>query len=256
MDYLTALKLVLKYKTLERRKIRSELEKSFLSDPVERVKVKGVTMYLNPVDQEISARIASSKEWENQITAMVTGLLRPNSIVVDVGANIGWYTLISARIARQVHAFEPDPTAFSLLQKSVITNDLRNVILHPCCAMNYDGETELYLSRTGNKGNNSVVWHVSDHKIIVPCVRLDSIFPTETIDILKIDAEGAEPQILHGAISMVRENRVKHVIMEWNPKSWRDGTSLIDQFEIFGLDNRRLKELPNFTCNLHLIRHD
>ena len=73
------------------------------------VRTKGFYIYLNPRDA-VSYQIFRAGIWEPRETKLLEKLVTRKSSVVDVGANIGWFTLCSATKARVVHAFEPEPT--------------------------------------------------------------------------------------------------------------------------------------------------
>jgi FkbM family methyltransferase len=266
---LTALKWALRYKTLSRKKIEWIIERVYLGEPPEFVRVHGIYIYLNPQDTEVSARIAKLHVWERRITRGFLKLIRRGSLVVDAGANIGWYTLLSAHAGCKVHAFEPDPVSFSLLSKSVERNNFTDVALHNSCLLEYDGEAKLSLSNTRDKGKNSVVWRYGENSLNVPCAKLDTLFPVETIDVLKIDVEGAEPNVISGARKMIGEGRIRRVILEWKPRLWMgEERSLLRGFAILGKISayqglsslasfsawQAATELPSQNCYLALER--
>ena len=91
------------------------------------------------------------------------------------------------------------------------------------------GMTELYLSESSL--THSTVMKAGRSKAMsVECATLDSLFPTETIDLLKIDVEGAELQVLKGAERMLSERRVRDIILEYNPRIW-SGTLQSERFK-------------------------
>ena len=142
-------------------------------------------------------------------------MLSGDAVVVDVGANIGWYTLRAARRAKKVYAFEPEPTNYELLQKAVRANGFSNVELEKLIVGDTDGETDLFLSI--DAGRHSTV-RKSGRKITVKCTTLDSFLPTQTIDVLKVDVEGAESRVLAGADEGIKGGRIRNIIMELNPE--------------------------------------
>src|SRR5437870_434573 len=90
----------------------------------------GFLMHLDPTDVSISAVISATGLWEPRVSALVAKLVKPGSIAVDAGANIGWFSLLAAsKGAGSVRAFEPEPTAASLLARSARTNGFNNIAL-------------------------------------------------------------------------------------------------------------------------------
>jgi hypothetical protein len=98
-----------------------------------RASVDGLTIYLDPTDEVITRATLAHGEWEIGESAEIRRLIRPGDTVVDVGANVGWYTLLaSSRFgdSGRVIAFEPE-RSLSLLRKSTL-KDSRSTLLGPC----------------------------------------------------------------------------------------------------------------------------
>jgi FkbM family methyltransferase len=150
---------------------------------------------------------------------------------VDVGANIGWFTLLASRRAKLVHAFEPEPTNAKLLRRSLDFNELTNCNLHQIAVADFNGKSKLYLSHE-SAGRHSLIRGTRSEQIEVEVGTLDGLLPGGTIDILKVDTEGSEPEVLAGATELIAGHRVKNIIMEWNPNSWTKRTSLLEPFEL------------------------
>ena len=198
----------------------------------------GFNMALNPIDRGVSAVIGGLGCWEPKATFHFRRLLQEARVVVDVGANIGWYSLLAAKSGALVYAFEPEAINFDLLMKSLELNGFENILAFPYVICDRDGETWLTITDSDNKGTHSTVIDVGKHRLRVPCWKLDSLFPKQTIDILKIDAEGAEPEVLMGAQQLIKEKRVKYILMEWTPRFWRERESILEPFQIFSIDKK------------------
>jgi hypothetical protein len=83
-------------------------------------------------------------------TGLVKEKIKKGDVVLDIGANIGYYTLIFAKLVGEegkVFAFEPEPTNFSLLEKNVEINGYKNVVLIQKAVSNETGKIRLYLSK-------------------------------------------------------------------------------------------------------------
>lgn len=127
-------------------------------------------------------------------TQLVKQSVKAKDCVVDVGANIGYYTLLMAKQRAIVHSFEPEPKNFALLKKNVELNNFTNVILYNKAVSNANGISKFVLSDfdTGqHKLGNS--------KLGTRTINVDTTtIELEHIDFAKIDVEGAELLVLKG----------------------------------------------------------
>jgi FkbM family methyltransferase len=148
----------------------------------------------------------------------------PGALVVDAGANLGWYSLLLDRLGTghlSVHAFEPDPDNRALLQRNCALNAAQDVTINAGALSDRRGEATLHRYRDINRGKHS----------LLPLDRgVDSLLvETETLDgylerkrlagrdiwLLKIDVEGAEPEVVRGAACSL--SRVHLVLLEFTP---------------------------------------
>jgi FkbM family methyltransferase len=151
---------------------------------------------------------------------------------------------LAARRARRVFAFEPDPTSAALLHKSVQHGAFKNVEINEACVSDSDGGATLWKSDTFD-GDNSIVRHTGRESIRVRSVTLDECFQDETIDLLKVDAQGAEPLIFKGAKRMIEEGRIRSVVLEWDPRYWSpEFRTLLLAFDVYDVQGRILSEMP------------
>lgn len=126
--------------------------------------------------------------------------IKSDDTVVDVGAHIGGFTLPASKIAKKVVAIEPEPRNFSCLREN--TRDLRNVIAVHKAAWKSKGVLELKLALSTTKHSLIGVSKPVDRSVKVQADSLDNILydlGIEKVDFLKIDTEGAEPEVLEGA---------------------------------------------------------
>lgn len=134
--------------------------------------------------------------------------LRPKMTVLDVGAHIGEYTLMAAKIvgiAGQVHAFEPQPRMYEILCKNIELNHLSNVQAHPLAISNSSGKVEFEIC---NEPSMSSIRRQldSDREIcIVEATPLDDSWsnPQVKVDLIKVDVEGAEKLVFEGASELM-----------------------------------------------------
>jgi len=171
--------------------------------------MRGIKMYLDPRDSVITPTILSTGSWEADETAWFLRSVKPGDTFVDVGANVGYYTIIGSRLVGdkgKVYAFEPEPESFALLQKNVRLNGLTNVVLEQKALSNRKGVIKLFIADL-NKGDHRIYQPEGESRpsVEVEAVRLDEYFKGQKrgIDVLKMDTQGAEGVILEGMTGLL-----------------------------------------------------
>jgi len=174
-------------------------------------------------DQMISAKLRQDHCWEAYETELTLTHLQPGDIYVDVGANIGYYTLIAAqRVGTQgkVFAYEPDPDNFELLKTNVALNDLSQVQVFPYALYDKNTDGQLFLS-ADNFGDHRI--YASGDNRSQRNIRLvhgdEHVGQlSEKIDFLKIDTQGAEFFVVNGLKRLIMKNRnYLRMILEFCP---------------------------------------
>ena len=143
--------------------------------------------------------------------------LKPDSVFYDIGANIGFHALVANRVISQgkIYAFEPMPAVLQIFEKHISLNSSQlinnNIKIFPIGISDVEKQVEFSNDEKQKDGNTyikeSPVFKKSANKILVPCYSIDGLLaegyakPT----ILKIDVEGAELDVLHGAVNTLRE---------------------------------------------------
>jgi len=124
--------------------------------------------------------------------------LKPSSVVYDVGANAGYYSLVAARRSAEVYAFEPYPENAFFLREHFRTNKLTNCNAEECAVGSVDGMVAFAPGRTNCEGKID-----PDGLFRFRCVKLDTFCDGHAApDVLKIDVEGAELDVLKGGTRM------------------------------------------------------
>lgn len=137
--------------------------------------------------------------YEKAFQAFFFSVVPEGGVVWDVGANVGFYSLLAARKAARVVAFEPLPENLSSLRRHIELNRLEECIqVVPAAASDHDG-TGLFSVVPGNSSEGSLRPHGT---LTVQTVRLDSLGAVP--DLIKIDVEGNEHEVLRGAIETMR----------------------------------------------------
>ena len=186
------------------------------------VELDGVKLELNPEDRTLSATLWSEGTWEKTQTEQLLAQLSPGDTFVDVGANIGYYTVLAAHKVGpegRVFAFEPDPESFALLQRNVERNGLSQVVLENKAAGAENGTLELFLS-TANRGDHRIYDPGGGRPSVeVAVVRLDEYFAEAggPLHAFKIDTRGAECAILAGMTSILKEHPELSLVVAYYP---------------------------------------
>ncbi len=171
-------------------------------------------------DNRIAPVIASQRMWEPVETALFIELLHPGLRVVDVGAHVGYFTVLFSRLCGAdgfVHAFEPEPSNHRLLRANLLVNDCSNVEAHALALSDSAGTDSLFLS-PDNGGDHRMYFVAGRARCSVRTDTLDRVLATERVDFMKIDAQGAEPRILRGMQGLIaRERSHLGVLMEFAP---------------------------------------
>ena len=185
---------------------------------------------------------------------LIQRYLKPGDVYVDVGANVGMHTLAAARAMQgrgKIIAFEPYKPTKLMLEKSVWLNGFSNMIeIHQAAVSNIEGQQKLFLGATS--GHHSLFALDSSSKSSkksqdVALVRLDGVItPGQRIDLMKIDAEGAELEVIEGGASLIKCNPDIALIVEFGPshlrRTGRSTKQWIDMFSALGLDYKVIND--------------
>lgn len=127
------------------RELNFRLEKALKGKKLSKINRNGLTIWLDPRESVVG----KLEEFRPKSTALLAQYLKPGDVFVDVGASIGWFSLMAASIVGKtgkVYAFEPEPRSFSLLQKNTETNGFSEIIslVHAAVAER-GGKAKLYV---------------------------------------------------------------------------------------------------------------
>ena len=138
-------------------------------------------------------------EYEPEVTSLVHQVIKPGSVFFDVGANVGYFTLLARDLGASVHAFEPNPVVRALLERSLSFDDQRVVVVAAACS-DQPGTVALYYQDPRNTGMASVE-KVTATKVDVAATTLSDYWRATGVapDLIKIDVEGHEYKALLGA---------------------------------------------------------
>jgi len=153
----------------------------------------------------VGAEIVSGGCYEPETVTLVERLVQPGMTVLDIGANVGQYTMIASRLVGQrgaVHSFEPEPSNFACLSRGVRLNGRANVRCNQIALADRQGTATLHLaSESRNAGAHSLAatHHSTGSVVEVTIGTLDEYAATlAALDVVKLDVEGAELAVLRG----------------------------------------------------------
>ncbi len=213
-------KLTRRYKILKWR----ALSKISICDTV-LAEVQGKKMYLDLSDRVHCETLYTRGIWEKDVTAYLMKLLERGMVVVDIGANVGYYTLLAAEKVGdhgKVFAFEPEPSRYALLEKNVGVNDFKNVLLVQKAVSNKPGAARLYLDPRHNPGDHRLFDSFDGREsVAVETTSLDDFFKDKShfIHVIKMDIQGAEMAALEGMADTIKRHHDLTLITEF----WPDG---------------------------------
>ena len=185
----------------------------------------GRKIFLPGDDFGMTPDIALTGEWEPHVERQLRRLLRPGMQVVEVGANVGFHTLVMAEaIGRtgHIHAFEPYPKVARLLRQTLLLNRFAGMVtLHPVVALHGAGEVR-FAADPNQAGSAHLAIPVADpayvESFLVPAVRLDdALAALPAADLIRIDAEGTEGLALRGAQALIVRSPKLVIVAEWAP---------------------------------------
>jgi FkbM family methyltransferase len=185
--------------------------------------------------------IAASGVWEPHVTAMVSRLLSPGDVCVDVGAHIGYYTVLAARLVGpggRVYALEPSPAVNAALRANVVLNSATQVTTLRVAAGASDGRAELVAPPSGNSGQASTRIVASsgsdlrpDEVRVQPVASVVDESNVRRLRLVKIDVEGYEAEVLEGMESLFVGGARPAVIVEVHPHRVRETVAAMDRMQ-------------------------
>jgi FkbM family methyltransferase len=170
--------------------------------------------------------------------------------VVDVGANLGIYTLHALKAGCQVYAYEPTPNIYKILLDNIGINGFDptgRAHVYNLAVSDKEGKSKFAIYDNLSGHNTFYAYNDNDKTVEVNTIRLDEhLSKLPHIDVVKIDAEGAEPLVLKGMGEIIANNPTIKIIMEFAPSHIRRGGSdpldFIAQIRAMGLNIHMIDE--------------
>jgi FkbM family methyltransferase len=201
-------------------------------------------MFLHRDDQVMTPTISEYGCWEPEEADFLRTALRPGDTFLDVGANVGYMTVLGARTVGpggRVIAVEPDGDNRQLLVANLWRNGLSAELL-PLAAYSRRGFIRFVRSET-NRGDHRVQ-EVADGGSLVPCSTMDELLGAVHVDVAKIDTQGVDHEVLEGMAGLVRRNPAIVVLSEFWPDCLSergiDPLGVLDRYHELGFAVRLL----------------
>lgn len=186
-------------------------------------------IYVDLDDLSVGRAIHDEKQYEPHLTTFLQRELRPPMHFLDIGANIGWFTLLAATLLTegQVIAVEPNIYNVQLLNRSLLENGFQHVTVYPFAAASTPAT--LALSFIGSNGRIFQEKEVTPTMQFVQGLPLDHLLPPTTrIDVIKIDIEGYEWLAFKGMAGLLQRNRPL-IVTEFHPQAIRNYTGYVPE---------------------------
>lgn len=206
-----------------RRKYGLRIRNTVLFDRPLDVSAAGLTVKIVPKGA-IANGLCSGGEFEPAELKFVSRILTSDSVFLDVGANVGIFSLLASKIAisGKIIAFEPATETFELLCRNVELNEARNAVAYRVALSNSAGEAKLNLNAPGKDGLNTLgrPSHPSCEPVgteTVPTTTIDEFLRAQSlthVDAMKVDVEGAELFVLQGAENLLRQPNAPLILYE------------------------------------------
>ena len=185
------------------------------------VEIEGRKMFTQNND---GLALSIFKIYEPNQTKIVKKYVHEGDVVIDVGAHVGYYTLLMAQLVGKngkVYSFEPDPVNFELLKKSVEINGFENVVLIQKAVSDTTEKIKLFLGDNDSAINRIYDAKLGDAKksIDVESITIDEYFKEndKLFNFIKIDSEGSEAKIITGMEKFLTKNRKLIMMTEFFP---------------------------------------
>jgi FkbM family methyltransferase len=188
------------------------------------VEIDGHRLFVDPGDS--LSLVKNVGIYEPFETKLLQQHIRSGDTVLDIGANIGYYSLIFARSvgpAGKIYAFEPDPLNFQLLEKNIEINEYSIIVVIRQAVSDENGTLKLFLCED-NRGDHRIYdSHDNREFIEIESVRIDDFVRDQKItpDFIKMDIQGAEGKAVTGMMEILKANKKIKIATEFWPKGLR-----------------------------------
>jgi FkbM family methyltransferase len=187
-------------------------------------KTRAGELWLRADDELVTPVISEHGLWEPEVSAFLVRRLRAGATFVDVGSNIGYFSILASPLVGprgRVFAVEPDPSNLRVLRANLWRNRATNASVLPIAAWNERTQVSLMLQAEGGAGS----WVTPDPReqslhdsasvgVLVPAAPLDDLI-TGRLDVLKVDCELTDHLVVQGCERLLAANPEAEVVVEF-----------------------------------------
>ncbi|MGR6655743.1 FkbM family methyltransferase [Pseudomonas mosselii] len=176
-----------------------------------------IELFLDPQDQHlVPCTLMNFRAYEIIETEFLKAIMQDHGVVLDIGANCGWYALALARHCPsvQVHAFEPIPHTHEILERNIRHNGLPNIEAHRLAFSSQQASLEFLYTPDCSGATSQVLAGQPGQrerlqKISCPATTLDLYCEQRALipQIIKCDVEGAELMVMQGGAAMLAQHK-------------------------------------------------
>ncbi len=205
---------------------------------------KGVKMICPQGDYRVAPIEALNfLDYETTDSAMIMRLISPNDCVLDIGANMGWYSINIAKThpSCKVHAFEPIQKTYTYLEKNIKLNQMGNIFPHHFGLSDESKDLTFYFYPEGSGNASSANLSERKDAELVTChvEKLDDFVVANKLDVdfIKCDVEGAELFAFQGAVDTLKRNTpvvFTEMLRKWAAKFDYHPNQIIELFKDLG----------------------
>jgi len=196
--------------------------KKLRPEQAETIEVEGFLMKVSTKERGfdgITITLVIAHSYEPMTTQVFKSVLRKGMNVIDVGANIGYFSLLASRLVGnngKVWAIEPEPNNFKNLIENIKLNSMENIIPVGKAASDINDKARLFISREESGEHSLVGIHPQIKDTIeVETFKLDDLVDNHKVDLIKTDTEGHEVSVLSGASNIITHNKNLVLIIEF-----------------------------------------
>jgi len=189
------------------------------------------SFWFDGADNKVVPWIRREATWEADVLRLFSAVVQRGMVAIDIGANVGYHTVALARLVGElghVHAFEPLPETVDLLRANVWRHSYSNITVHPQAVSDRSGTVHIELNTDGASSSRLAATGLE-----AQAVTLDEALPGISVDVLKLDIEGAEPLALRGATELLRRSPRLLAVVEFRNAPHLDGSAPEDALDLY-----------------------